>query len=177
METDLTSYQEMLAWTGGALTLSKCFFSILAWEFTPDGLPRQSIQPHVLYIPRPPHKQRAIRQMTTLIRMEGWNPLVKHQLEQLVGSSLPHNPTSKELEKYCRDSEQSVLIPQKLPHQQQILLGLRMTTNGDTHGAEEHFTHANGKFGYKIVASRLQPAEVKLAHRAVHLPSQGCKFY
>lgn len=26
METDLTSYQEMLVWTGGALTLSKCFF-------------------------------------------------------------------------------------------------------------------------------------------------------
>ena len=72
METDLTSYQEMLAWTGGALTLSKCFFSILAWEFTPDGLPQQSTQSHVLYIPRPPHEQRAIRQMTTSISC--WPP-------------------------------------------------------------------------------------------------------
>ena len=52
-----------------------------------------------------------------------------------------------------------------------------MTTNGDTHGAEQHFTQANSTFGYKIVASQIKPAEVKLAHRAVHLPSQSYKFY
>ena len=33
MEEDLKNYQEMLTWTGGALTLEKCFFSVLAWRF------------------------------------------------------------------------------------------------------------------------------------------------
>ena len=31
LQQDLTNYQEMLTWTGGALTLEKCFFSILEW--------------------------------------------------------------------------------------------------------------------------------------------------
>ena len=40
MEQELQKYQEMLEWTGGALTLTKCFFSILEWAFHPNGLPK-----------------------------------------------------------------------------------------------------------------------------------------
>ena len=117
-----------------------------------------------MYIPRPAHEQREIQKLTQKIRLDGLNPLTQHQLEQLVGHSLKKNPTTGEIETFCRNSEHAVLIPQKLPHQQQISLGLRMTTNGDTEGAETYFTKVNGAFGYKIVANRLQPAEVKLAH-------------
>ena len=162
---------------GGALTLSKCFFSILEWEFSTDGLPQQKTQSRVMYIPCPAHEQQEIQKLTQAIRLDGLNPLTQHQLEQLVRHSLKKNPTRVAIEHFCQESEHVVLIPRKLPHQQQIFLGLRMTTNGDTQGAEQHFTHVNGNFGYKIVASRLQPAEFKLAHRAVHLPSQGYKFY
>ena len=67
MQTDLTSYEEMLVWTGGALTLSKCFFSLIDWEFKPDGLPQQTEHIHALYIPHPVHEQREIRSLTNTI--------------------------------------------------------------------------------------------------------------
>ena len=32
-------YHELQNWTGGALNLKKCFFSIMEWKFMDDGLP------------------------------------------------------------------------------------------------------------------------------------------
>ena len=46
LQQDLTNYQEMLTWTGGALTLEKYYFSILKWKFTPDGTPYLYNQVH-----------------------------------------------------------------------------------------------------------------------------------
>ena len=51
MERDLTHYQELLEWTGGALTLTKCFFSIMEWEFDEDRTPQLKKKTHKLQIP------------------------------------------------------------------------------------------------------------------------------
>ena len=177
MQTDLTNYQDMLAWTGGAPSLHKCFYSILTWKFSADGLPSPMNNKHTLQIPQTPTEQADIQQVTTAIRHTRINPLCQHQLEQLTGSKLPQNPSPQDIQEFCCKSEQPVIITQKSAHDQQISLGLKMTADGNTTGAEEHFERQNRKFGLNIVASNLQPPEVKLAHRAVHLPSQSYKFY
>ena len=48
MQHNLTAYQDMLVWARGALTLSKCFFSIMDWTFTPDGLPKLNTDQYAL---------------------------------------------------------------------------------------------------------------------------------
>ena len=40
MESDLKRYQELLEWTRGALTLTKCFFNVIGWEFEDMGSPK-----------------------------------------------------------------------------------------------------------------------------------------
>ena len=177
MQSDLTDYQDMLAWTGGALSLHKCFYSILEWEFTPDGMAQVSRMQHKLQIPRPPHELQAIRLCTQDIRRHGITPLRLHKLEELTGSKLKPSPSLVDIQQYCIQSELPVIIPQKLPNDQQSSLGLKMTADGDTHGAEAHFSGFNQVFGVKIVSSNLQPPEVKLAHRSVHIPCQSYKFY
>ena len=177
MQSDLADYQDMLAWTGGALSLHKCFYSILAWEFTPDGMAQASTEEYTFEIPRPPHELTAIKACTRQIRHQGLTPLRRHELEELTGNKMETNPTVSETETYCATSELPVHIKQKLPHDQQRSLGLNMTAEGSTHGAEQHFADINRTFGVQMVSSNLQPPEVKLAHRSVHIPSQSYKFY
>lgn len=52
-----------------------------------------------------------------------------------------------------------------------------MQANRDTKGAEETFTETNRKYGIQIVARKLQPQEVRLAHRAVHILGQRYRFH
>ena len=177
MQSDLADYQEMLAWTGGALSLHKCFFSILEWEFTPDGMAQVNSAAHSFAIPRPPHELKAIQECTRRIRLHGITPQRRHELEELTGKKMAPNPATSEIEQYCAKSELPVTIQQKLPNDQQRSLGLCMTADGDTHGAETQFAEINKTFGVKIVSSNLQPPEVKLAHRSVHIPCQSYKFY
>lgn len=60
MENELQKYQEMLEWTGGALTLTKCLFSILEWEFHPNGIPKLRDQKYTLQINRTQYKKNQI---------------------------------------------------------------------------------------------------------------------
>ena len=125
----------------------------------------------------PPHELQAIQVCTRQIRHQGLTPQRQHALEELTGSKMVPNPTAQDIETYCATSELPVSIPQKKPKDLQRSLGLNMTAEGNTHGAEKQFAEINGTFGIQIVSSNLQPPEVKLAHRAVHTPSQSYKFY
>lgn len=56
-------------------------------------------------------------------------------------------------------------------------LGLCMIPSGNTTETAKIFTQVNKTFGLRMVGSQLQPKEVKLAHWAVHLPSQRYQFH
>ena len=176
MQHDLTKYQEMLSWTGGALTLEKCFFSVLEWQFTADGQPYLYDQTHILQIPRSPPERKRIRTLTTEIRTRGPNPLTIHLLEGIAGKKFPLNAPLAVQDTYLHACEQPVSIPQKKSRDNQVYLGLEMNPAGDAKAAETTFEQRNARFGIQIVGSRLQPPEVRLAHKAVHLPSQRYRF-
>ena len=48
MEMELHSYLEMIEWTGGVLALTKCFFSIMEWEFNTNGTPKLKDEKYTL---------------------------------------------------------------------------------------------------------------------------------
>ena len=172
LQQDLTKYQEMLTWTGGALTLEKCFFSILEWKFTPDGTPYLYDRPHRLAIPRNKPERLQIQQLVGEVQQHGTNPLLIHELEQLTGKKFPNSENSSTQQEYLDQCGNSVEIPQKGSTDTQLYLGLMMTPAGITTAAETLFHKRNQQFGIKMVGSQLQPPEVKLAYRVVQVPSQ-----
>lgn len=63
MKTDLIKYHEILNWTGGDLTLYKCFFGIMEWEFKKNGMPQLIDQQHHLEIPMSTQGQKIIKNL------------------------------------------------------------------------------------------------------------------
>ena len=51
-----------------------------------------------------------------------------------------------------------------------------MTLEGQTKAAEQKFTLQNRQYGLRMLKSKLQPPEIKLAHHTVHLPKQQYQF-
>ena len=153
LQSDLTKYQEMLTWTGRALTLEKCFFSILQWKFEPDGTPYLHDSPHKLVIPRNLPERKKILQLTENIRTYGPNSLNIHKLEQLAGKKFPILANQQEQATYLSECEAPVSIPQKGSTDVQQSLGLRMTPSGDLTEATKQFTQVNKTFGMRMVGS------------------------
>ena len=87
----------------------------------------------------------------------------------------PHNLAKQQ--EYLEQCRQDVSIPQKHSQDVQKYPGLLMTPSGITLEAETQFHHRNQRFGVKMVGSRLQPPEIRLANYAVHLPSQKYRFH
>lgn len=176
METDLRKYQELLEWTGGALTLTKCFFNITEWEFDDSGSPRMKDTPHKIQIPRPLLEKKQITELVRQIQEGGMNPLIKFHLEQLTGIPCTGD-TDKETTEYCEQCMAQVHILQKGKQDLQKSLGLYMTPTGDTRGAEDIFSAKNKTFGIRVVGSKLIPRHVQRALMAVNTPSVQYRFH
>ena len=86
MEKDINSYQEQLRWTGGALTLHKCYFSILEWGFTPEGQPYAQNNSHTIRIERALEDQKKIQEIINEVKEKRRvTPLQVHNLQELTG--------------------------------------------------------------------------------------------
>lgn len=172
MATDLQKYQEMLRWTGGALTLHKCFFCTVIWAFTPEGLPYLVDEPHTLEIKRGPMEAKEITEIKKNTKATSKVTSIQlHWLGELTGQKLKQDDLEV-VEKITRICLDKVQIQQKQSDTVQKSLGLHMTIGGCTKGPEEIFATQNKKYGIRILKSRIQPLEVRMAHKMVHLPSQ-----
>ena len=177
LQKDLTNCQEMLTWTGGALTLEKFVFSILEWKFQPDGQPYLYDRVHWVAIPRTAPERKRIEKWITEIQDQGPNPLNIYHIKQLTGTKFPLNADKSTQQKYLDKCGERVEIPQKSSTDTQTYLGLQMTPKGETPEAALLFHHRNQRFGIRMVSSRLQPKEVQLAYRGVQIPSQQYRFH
>ena len=177
LQADLTKYQEMLTWTGGALTLEKCFFSVLEWKFHPDGQPYLYDRVHRVAIPRTGPERQQIKKWVNDIQDRGHNSLNIFHIEQITGKKFPITSDKPTQQQYLDKCGEWVEIPQKTSTDTQTYLGLQMTPQGDTPEAAEKFHNRNQRFGIRMVSSRLQPKEIQIAFRGVQIPSQQYRFH
>ena len=176
MTATLEKYHEILNWTGGALNLEKCFFTVMEWRFTKEGLPYLHETARDIKIQRPPHEKNRIKQIIQELNKATTNQaLLVHELQQYTGIH-QETLTPQQYAAACAPHQAAVPIKQLRSTEKQKSLGLFMTTSGDTTGAKEHFSKQNDTYGYRILHHRLQPNEVKRAHMAVHFPGQQYRF-
>lgn len=174
MTQDLIKYQKMLNWTGGALTLHKCFFGIMEWDFTEEGLPKLKNKDYMMEIPTSEQDQTEIEAIKQQIRenQNKVNPVQQHQIAMLTGEMIE---TGDQIQNFVKRNTPTIKIKQKNGEIQKSL-GLYMQANGDTTGVEEAFRQQNQKYGHRIVTSKLQPQEIRLAHKAIHILGQCYHF-
>lgn len=177
LQQDLTRYQEMLTWTGGALTLEKCYFSILEWKFTSDGSPYLYDKVHHVAIPRNVPDCQRIEKVVQDIRDNGLDTQRQHTIEQLTGQIYLIKATPAFQNHFLSNCAEQVNIPEQQSTDTQTYLGLKMTPAGPTLEAETLFHTKNQRFGIQMVSSQLQPQEVFLAYREVQTPSQQYRFH
>lgn len=175
MELDLNRYKDMLRWTGGALTLHKCFFNILQWEFRPDGTALLKEGNHKIEIQRPEDKRKLSEIKEEVSRRGQLTALQQHQVLEMIREEF-HCTEKDSLLRLWNISVDSVNIRQKWNRQIQQSLGFHTTPQGSTEESERRFSQATKQYGLGIVSSRLLPPEVKLAHQTLHLPSQTYQF-
>ena len=176
MINNFERYHEMLTWTGGALNLEKCFFLIMIWAFTAEGLPYLTEDVHQIKIKRTPQDQTKISRLTQQLHESTQNQAtIIHELQQLTGISSKHYNT-KQYAEICHTQSTEVILKQLGSQDSQKTLGLYMTTSGNMTEVEKKFEAKNQQYGLRIVQNNLQPPEIKRAHMAVHLPSQTYCF-
>lgn len=81
-----------------------------------------------------------------------------------------------EIKIFCDKRHPTIQIRQAMNTDTQKSPGLYIQANGDTTGVEEAFQETNKQYGIRLVASKLQPQEIKNAQRAMHIPRQRYRF-
>ena len=100
MTQDLIEYQQMLNWTGGALTLHKYFYGIKEWEFRENGNPYLKNNPHTLDITMSPQDKREVKRIQSELKRNHYkiNPIQQHHIHTLMGVTIN---TIEESQAFC----------------------------------------------------------------------------
>ena len=124
IKDNVTTVQNLLSATGGALNLMKSSYAIIGEEKPSDAT-------STLLIPRPKCEQEQIASaFHTYITSP--NSLTGHKLQTCIGSKIPETPTDDELQTITRYIDQAPLR-QSLPNDSIRSLGFWYSPDGKIH--------------------------------------------